>query len=104
MAAFDAAQVTSAVRELAAKHEQLHERLSRSMGPIDNYHQMTSPELAAYGLKKMGVAVPADDEHPAIAKLEGFLQGRSGGSMGAGMDSDDNFITRYINSQEGNST
>jgi hypothetical protein len=95
-AAFDA--ITAEVRKEAARHEQLHERLSRVIGPVDDYHEMTSPELAKYALEKMGFEVPADDEHPAVAKLDGFLHGRSGRETGvAGMDSaGGSFIDRYI--------
>jgi len=96
-AAFDAAQITEAVRELAARHEQLHERLSRVIGPVDGYESMTLPELAAYGLRKLGLQTPADDEDPSVVALEHALRGRSGGAMGAGMDAGDNFVTRYVN-------
>ncbi len=98
MAAFDAAEVTKAVRELAARHEQLHERLSRVTGPVDGYESMTLPELAAYGLKKLGLEVPADDDHPAVVALEHALRSRSSGTMGAGMDAGDSFIDIYLRS------
>jgi hypothetical protein len=97
MAAFDAAGISQRVRELAARHEALHEKLSRVIGPVADYGSMTSPELAAYGLKKLGLEVPADDDNPSVVALEHALQGRSGGAMGAGMDAADNFVTRYIN-------
>jgi hypothetical protein len=101
MAALDAAEITQRVRELAARHEQLHERLSRQIGPVDGYETMTSPELAAYGLEKLSAGVPSDDEHPAVAKLEGLLHGRASSGTGAagiaGMDSaGDSFVDRYI--------
>lgn len=96
MAAFDAAQITQAVRELAARHEQLHERLSRVIGPVAGYESMTLPQLAAYGLERLHITVPDDDDDPAVVCLEQALQGRSGGAMGAGMDSVDNIVTRYL--------
>jgi hypothetical protein len=96
MAAFDAAEISQRVRELAGRHEQLHERLSRVIGPVDGYESMTLPELAAYGLKKLGLQPPADDDDPSVVALEHALQGRSTGGMGAGMDAGDNFVTRYI--------
>ncbi len=98
---FDAAEVTRAVRQQAARHEQLHDRLSRVVGPVDHYHEMTLPELAAYGLEKMGVSAPADDDHPAVAKLEGFLHGRAGRGAGGAMGMDaagDSFVDRYLSS------
>ena len=98
VAAFDAAEVTKAVRELAARHEQLHERLSRVIGPVDDYGSMTSPQLAAYGLKKLGLEVPADDDHPAVVALEHALRSRSAGATGAGMDAGDSFIDKYLRS------
>jgi hypothetical protein len=100
VAAFDAAEISQAVRELAARHEALHEKLSRAIGPVADYGSMTSPELAAYGLKKLGVEVPDAAADPIVVALENFLHGRAGreGGMGAGMDAgDDNFVSRYIN-------
>jgi hypothetical protein len=97
--AFDAAEVTRAVRELAARHEQLHERLSRVIGPVDGYESMSLPELAAYGLQKLGLQPPDDGDDPSVVALEHALRGRSGGGTGAGMDAGDNFVTRYINQE-----
>jgi hypothetical protein len=96
--AFDAAEITQAVRKIAARHEQLHERLSRVIGPVADYESMTSPELAAYGLKKLGLQPPADDDSCVVA-LEYFLHGRAGRESGvAGMDSrEPSFLDRYIN-------
>jgi hypothetical protein len=96
--AFDAAEITQAVREIAARHEQLHENLSRVTGPVAGYEGMTSPELAAYGLKKLGIEVPDADDDPAVVALEHFLRGRAGQSgVAGGMDSaEDNFVARYL--------
>jgi hypothetical protein len=95
---FDAVEVTREVRKQAARHEQLHERLSRMVGPVDGYAEMTLPELAQYGLKKMGVEPPAADDDPSVVALESFLHGRAGREAGvAGMDSaSDSFVDRYI--------
>jgi hypothetical protein len=97
MAAFDAAEISQRVRELASRHEALHEKLSRVIGPVADYGSMTSPELAAYGLKKLGLQPPADDDDPSVVALEHTLRGRSAGSMVAGMDAGDSFVDRYIN-------
>lgn len=97
--AFDAAEVTAAVRRLAARHEQLHERLSRVIGPVAGYEEMTLPQLAAHGLAKLGIEPPDADDDPRVIALEHVLRGRSGGGMGAAsMDAGDTFIDRYINS------
>ncbi len=96
MAAFDAAEISQRVRELAARHEALHEKLSRVIGPVADYGSMTTPELAAYGLKKLRLEVPVDDDHPSVVALEHALRGRSGGAMGAGMDAGDSIIDRYL--------
>ena len=96
--AFDAAEITKAVRELAAKHEQLHEHLSRVVGPVAGYATMSLPELASYGLKKLGLEVP-DDEDKAVTALEYFLHGRANRSMGGGASMDDaaeTFLDRYL--------
>lgn len=96
--AFDAAEITQAVREIAARHEALHERLSSMIGPVAEYQEMSTPELAKYGLEKMGLEAPEDGES-CIAALEYFLHGRAGreAGVGAGMDSaPDNFVTRYL--------
>ncbi len=96
---FDAAEITQAVREMAARHEKLHERLSRVIGPVADYAEMTLPELASYGLTKLGCEPPADDEHPAVVALEHLLQGRASSGMSAGMDgAASDFVTRYISS------
>lgn len=99
MAAFDAAEITQAVRKEAVRHEQLAGRLSRMIGAIPDYHEMSLAQLARYGLKKLGVEVPDTGDDPSVVALESYLQGRSGhGGMVAGMDAgDDNFVTRYIN-------
>jgi hypothetical protein len=100
MAAFDAAEVTAAVRKLAARHEQLHDRLSHAIGPVNDYHEMSLAQLAQYGLAKLGIEPPDANDDPSVVALENFLHGRAGreGGMGAGMDAgDDNFVTRYIN-------
>ena len=97
MAAYDAAEITQAVRELAARHEQLHERLSRVIGPVAGYEEMTLPQLAAYGLEKLGIEPPDEADDPAVVALEQALRGRASGGMGAGMDAGDSFIDRYIN-------
>jgi hypothetical protein len=96
--AFDAAEITQAVREIAARHEQLHERLSRVTGPVAGYEGMTTPELAAYGLKKLGIEVPDADDDPAVVALEHALRGNAGRESGvAGMDAtEDNFLSRYL--------
>jgi hypothetical protein len=60
------------------------------VGPVAGYEEMTLPELARYGLEKMGVAAPDADEDPCVVALENFLHGRAGRAMGAsagGMDS-----------------
>lgn len=87
MAAFDAAEISQRVRELAARHEALHEKLSRVIGPVADYGSMTLPELARYGLEKLNIEPPDDNDHPSVVALEHALRGRSGGTMGAGMDS-----------------
>jgi hypothetical protein len=101
MAAFDAAQITQAVRELAQRHEALAGRLSRAIGAIPDYHEMTTAQLAAYGLKKLGIQPPDAGDDPSIVALEHYLKGRSGlggqGGQFSGMDAAaDNFVTRYI--------
>ena len=98
MSAFDAAEVTRAVRNEVARHEQLHDRLSRVVGPVADYQGMSLPELAAYGLKKLGLEMP-DDEDDAVVALEYFLHGRANREMGgsASMDAGaDDFVSRYL--------
>jgi hypothetical protein len=98
MAAFDVEEIADEVRKQAARHEQLHERLSKMIGPVADYAEMTTPELAKYGLGKMGVEPPADDDDACVIALECFLHGRAGRAMGAGgMDSaGDTYVDRYI--------
>ncbi|HVA40844.1 MAG TPA: hypothetical protein VNF49_09275 [Candidatus Binataceae bacterium] len=98
MSAFDAAEVGRAVRKEVARHEQLHDRLSRVVGPVAGYGEMTLPELAAYGLKKLRLEVP-DDEDEAVTALEYFLHGRANREMGASASMDaggDDFVSRYL--------
>lgn len=100
MAAFDIAEIATAVRKEAVRHEQLHERLSRMIGPVADYQNMTLAELAKYGLDRMGVQPPDADEDPCVVALENFLHGRAGRPMGpnaAGMDSaGETFVDRYL--------
>jgi hypothetical protein len=95
--AFDVAEIAREVQKQAVRHEQLHQRLSGMVGPVDGYEGMTPSELAKYGLKKLGLQVP-DDDASCVAALEYFLQGRAGLESGvAGMDSaGDDFVSRYI--------
>ncbi len=99
MRTFDAAEICRAVRKEAARHEALHDRLSRVVGPVAGYAEMTLPELAAYGLKKLGLEVP-DNEDDAVVAMEYFLRGRTGretGAGAAGMDAGaDDFVSRYL--------
>jgi hypothetical protein len=98
--AFDAAELTAEVRKLAARHEQLHERLSRVTGPVAGYEEMTLPQLAAYGLEKLGIEPPDADDDPSVVALEFALRGRGGQSgLGAGMDAGGlpSFLDRYLN-------
>jgi uncharacterized protein len=121
--AFDVAEVTAAAREIAVRHEQLAGRLSRAVGAISDYHEMSTPELAEYGLKKLGVQVPDASDHPSVVALEHYLQGRAGHASvpGSGMDAGepswvdkhyfgsgerqgmdsagDDFLTRYLNQE-----
>jgi hypothetical protein len=102
--ALDADEVTREVRKQmaqAARHEQLHERLSRVIGPVAGYENMTSPELAEYGLKKLGLEVPDSADDPIVVALEHALRGRSGREMGAGMDRTaerPSFLDAYLSS------
>jgi hypothetical protein len=103
--AFDTEEIAREVQKQAARHEQLHQRLSGMVGPVADYQNMTTSELALYGLKKMGVEPPDPDEDPCIVALENFLHGRAGRAMGtsAGMDASPrshvaDIIDRYINS------
>lgn len=90
MAAFDVAEISAEVRKQAVRHEQLAGRLSRAIGAIGDYHEMNLPELAAYGLKKLGLQPPDAGDDLSVVALEHFLQGRAGhggqGSQFAGMD------------------
>jgi hypothetical protein len=97
--AFDVEEISQAVRELAARHEKLHENLSRVTGPVADYEGMTSPALAKYGLEKLGLEAPEDEEACVVA-LEFFLHGRAGRESGvAGMDSaGKSHVDRYLNS------
>src|ERR1700722_5341848 len=96
--AFDAAEITAAVRKLAVRHEQLHERLSRVIGPVAGYEEMTSQQLAAYGLKKLGIEPPADTDDPSVVALEHALRVRGGvGGMDAREGDMPDFLSRYIN-------
>lgn len=99
MAAFDVEEITQAVRELVGRHEKLHENLSRVTGPVADYEGMTTPELAKYGLEKLGLQAP-DGDDSCVTALEYFLHGRSGREAGvAGMDSAaETWVDRYINS------
>lgn len=95
----DVAEIAREVQKQAVRHEKLHERLSGMIGPVADYQDMTTPELAKYGLKKMGIEPPDADEDPCVVALENFLHGRAGRAMGgsAGMDSaSDSFVDRYI--------
>jgi hypothetical protein len=97
MAAFD--ELATAVQKQAVRHEQLAGRLSRTIGVIPDYHEMSTAELARYGLKKLGVEPPSDDDDPSVVALEHFLRGRSNSEMGgsAGMDSaGGSFMDRYL--------
>jgi hypothetical protein len=94
--AFDAEEVKREVRKQSARHEQLHERLSRVTGPVADYMDMTTPELAEYGLKKLGLDVPTPSDDPRIVALEHALRGRSGREMGAGMDRAPSFLDAYL--------
>jgi hypothetical protein len=96
MAAFDAEEIKREVRKQSARHEQLHERLSRVTGPVADYLEMTTPELAAYGLKKLGMEVPGAADDPRVVALEFALRGRSGREMGAGMDRAPSFLDAYL--------
>lgn len=88
LAAFDVAEIATAVRKEAVRHEMLAGRLSRTIGAIPDYHEMTLPQLARYGLEKLGIEPPADDADPSVVALEHFLQGRANSGMGGGgMDS-----------------
>jgi hypothetical protein len=94
---FDADEITQAVREQAARHEALHERLSRVVGPIADYGQMTTPEMAAYGLKKLNLEVPDATDDPVVTALEFALRGRYEDGLGGSMDSaGHSFVDRYI--------
>jgi hypothetical protein len=99
MTAFDVNEIIKRdVREEAARHEALHEKLSKAVGPIETYREMTTPELAKYGLEKLRRPVPDDSDHPAVAALEAILHGRSdqmGGGVG-GMDAAPTFIDAYL--------
>jgi hypothetical protein len=96
--AFDTQEIAREVQKQAVRHEQLHEKLSRVTGPVKDYEGMTASELARYGLEKLGLQAPADDEDPCVVALESFLHGRAGRESGvAGMDSaGDSFVDRYI--------
>jgi len=97
MAAFD--ELTTAVQKAAVRHEQLAGRLSRAIGAIPDYHEMSTAALARYGLEKLGVEPPADGDDPAIVALESYLQGRAGhGGLAAGMDAGEpSFLDKYLN-------
>jgi len=96
MAAFDAEEIGRAVRKQAARHEALHERLSKVVGPVENYGEMSTPELAAYGLEKLGMEVPDAGDDPAVVALEFALRGR-GREMGTGMDgAPPTFLDKYL--------
>jgi len=97
MAAFDAEQIARAVRKEAVRHQELHQRLSRVVGPVEGFESMTLPELAAYGLEKLNLTVPDATDDPRVIALEFALRGRSGHEMGAGMDmSASTFLDRYL--------
>lgn len=100
LGSFDAAEITRAAREMAVRHEQLHARLSRVIGAVGGYEGMALPELATYGLQKLGIEAPDSGDDPAVVALENFLRGRAGSQsgIGAGMDAaGDSFVDRYIN-------
>lgn len=98
--AFDVAEIAREVQKQAVRHEKLHERLSGMVGPVADYQEMTTAELAKYGLEKMGIEQPDADDDPCVVALENFLNGRAGRAMGGspgGMDSaGDSFVDRYI--------
>ena len=102
MAAFDVAEISAEVRKEAQRHEQLAGRLSRVIGAIPDYHELSTAQLAEYGLKKFGLQVPDAGDDPSIVALEHYLQGRAShggqGSQFAGMDSAvGSIIDKYIN-------
>jgi hypothetical protein len=95
----DAAEIATAVRKEAVRHEMLAGRLSRVIGAIPDYHEKTLEQLALYGLEKLGIEPPTDGDDPATMALEYFLRGRANTGGGAGgMDSADSHVDRYINS------
>jgi hypothetical protein len=99
MAAFDVGAIAREVQKQAVRHEQLHQRLSGMVGPVADYESMTLPELARYGLEKMGVTPPDADEDPCVVALENFLHGRAGRAIGGtgGMDSaGSSHVDRYL--------
>lgn len=100
--AFDAAEIAREVQKQAVRHEQLAGRLSRTIGAIPDYHEMSLAQLALYGLEKLGIEPPTDGDDPSVVALEYFLRGRANSGMGGGaggMDSaGDSFVDRYINS------
>jgi hypothetical protein len=101
-AAADAEEIKRVVREQAARHEALHAKLSRVTGPVSDYQAMSTPELAAYGLKKLGLEVPDSTDDPRVVALEHALRGRSNGATGGvpgSMDAAggrDSFMNRYL--------
>lgn len=98
MAAFDIAEIATSVRKEAVRQEMLATRLSRTIGTIPDYHELSLAQLALYGLEKLGIEPPADGDDPAIVALEYFLRGRSNMEIGAGgMDSaGENHVDRYL--------
>jgi len=99
-AAMDAATTFKAFAAQFAARDKLAEQLSWHVGTFD-HSEMTAEDVAAYGVKKLGLTAPKGQE---AAVLAGFLQGKpdprkTARTQAAVMDSSksDNFVNRHLN-------
>lgn len=99
-AAMDAATTFKSFAAQFAARDKLAEQLSWHVGTFD-HAEMSADDVAAYGVKKLGLTTPKGQE---AAVLAGFLQGKGdprkeSRAQAAAMDSSsgDNFVNRHLN-------
>jgi hypothetical protein len=98
--ALDTEQIARGVLKQAIRCERLRQNLSRLVGSIPDDVSSSLEDLARYGLQKLNIEIPADDESPCVVAIETYLRGAQKHGMGpgsTGMDSaGDSFVDRYI--------
>lgn len=94
-AGMDAAAIAKRVEKNLAEKSKLYNQLSKHIGAFD-HSDMDIKKMAKYGLKKLGVEAPKDNQ---VTFLNAYLQGK-GVSNGVAMDSvaprKNNFVKRFL--------